>query len=422
MNVILLNDAACIRGGADRIAFDSARALAAAGHSVTLFTGFGPVDPSLQNVPNLSVTCLGTGWIRDQQTSPRAMLRGMWNRDAARRLRELLARHDRRRTIVHAHLYSSALTASVLHAALAAGFVTVLSLHDYFITCPNGAYFVFPRAERCDRRALSASCLACHCDSRRPVHKLWRVARTWIQNRVARLPERLSAFAAVSHTCAQLARRHLPASAVITVVPNTVAIDRAPPIAAARNRALVFTGRLEAYKGPQLLAAAARQLHLPVVFCGSGPLEGALRQAYPDARFTGWLPPEGVLRELAQARAFVFPSVYRETFGLSAAEALARGLPVVAARGTAAEEFVHHERNGLLFAHASADDLARQLARLADDALVERLGHTAYADYWSAPLTLDHHLRHLLAFYQSVLPAAGWAESGTTSRGTAVTV
>jgi glycosyltransferase involved in cell wall biosynthesis len=407
MHIVILNDAAYIRGGADRIAFDSARGLAAEGHRVTLFTAFGPIADDLQGVPNLHVQCLGTGWIRQQQSSPVAALRGLWNLHAATRLRQVLAGLDRRTTIVHAHLYSSALSASVLHAAMAAGFPTVLSLHDYFITCPNGAYFVFPRAEPCDRRALSASCLTCHCDSRKRAHKAWRVARTWIQKSIARIPQRLSAYAAVSQACAALARRDLPTSALIKVIPNIVAVDRRAPVPAARNRAFVFTGRLESYKGPQLLAAATARLDVPVVFCGEGPLEPELRRLNPRARFTGWLSPDRVLAELAQARAFVFPSVYRETFGLSAAEALARGLPVVATRGTAADEFIHHGRNGLLFERNSVDDLARQLRALSDDAVVQRLADNAYADYWAAPLTLENHLRELENLYTSILqPAA----------------
>lgn len=402
-HVVIINDAACLRGGADRVALSSALGLASRGCRVSLLTGFGPLDPSLRDVPNLSVHCLGTAWLRQQQLSPAAAFRGLWNRDAAVLLRRLLAPLDPADTVVHVHLYSSALTASVLHAAVSAGFATVLTLHDYFITCPNGAYFEFPRGVPCERRALGASCLACHCDSRRRVHKAWRVVRTWVQNRMARLPERITTFAAVSETCATLARRDLPAIAKIRVVPNIVDVAPRPPVPAARNRAFVFTGRLEAYKGPQLLAAAARRVGAPVVFCGSGPLEPSLREALPGARFTGWLPPSGVLAELANARAFVFPSVYRETFGLSAAEALAHGVPVIASRGTAAEDFVHHERNGLLFDRNAVDDLATQLVRLGDDATVERLGRTAHEDYWSAPLTLERHLAALDDVYAEAL-------------------
>lgn len=400
--VVILNDAAYIRGGADRIAFDSARGLAELGWRVILFTSFGPVAPELQTMPNLTVHCLGGSWLRERQLSPRVALAGLWNGDAARRFRGMLAALDPAETIVHAHLYSSALSASVLHAALRAGFPAILSLHDYFITCPNGAYFVFPKAELCERRALSASCLTCQCDSRRATHKVWRVARTWLQNSVARIPQRMTAYAAVSRTCAELARRDLPPGADVRVIPNVVAVDRSAPVQAAKNRALVFTGRLEMYKGPQLLAAATARLGLPVVFCGSGPLESTLRRLNPNARFTGWLTPTEVLAELQQARAFMFPSVFRETFGLSAAEGLARGLPVVASRQTAAEEFVHHERNGLLFEHNSVDSLTEQLATLTDDVRIQRLGATAYADYWRAPLTLQNHLQYLVAMYDDI--------------------
>ena len=403
MNIVILNDAAYIRGGADRVAFDSAGSLAAAGHKVILFTAFGPVAPEVQSLAGVTMICLGNAWLRQKQSSLSAAARGLWNREAACRLRMVLTDLDPRETVVHAHLYSSALTASVLHVSLQAGYATVLTLHDYFITCPNGAYFIFPQARACDYHALSLACLSCHCDSRKRVHKVWRVARTWLQNRIARIPRRLTAYAAVSETCAQLARRDLPAQARIEVIPNIVAIDRQPPVEVARNRAFVFTGRFEAYKGPQLLAQAAVRLGVPVVFCGTGPLETELRRINPTAIFTGWLQPADIVRELGKARAFVFPSVYRETFGLSAAEALARGIPVVAARDTAAEEFVQHEKNGLLFAHNSVDDLVAQMAKLADDRVVSQMGATAYRTYWEQPLTTAVHTATLQSFYRSLL-------------------
>ena len=385
------------------MAFDSACALADLGHRVIVFTAFGPPDATIKGHPGVSVVCVGSGWIRKEQSSPTAVVRGLWNFDASRRMLEVLSDLDPRDTVVHIHLYSSALTASVVHAAIRAKFATVMTLHDYFITCPNGAYFVFPKAEVCERRALSLSCLACNCDSRKRSHKAWRVARTVVQNRLANIPRRVSAYVAVSETCAALARRDIPTAARIDVIPNVVAVKRLPAVFAARNRDYVFTGRLESYKGPQLLARAGSRLRLPVVFCGEGPIEAELRRVYPEATFTGWIQPEEVIEVLGRARAFVFPSVYRETFGLSAAEALARGIPVVASRGTAAEEFVRHNENGLLFDHNSVDDLAVQLGKLSDDGLVERLGNEAYSRYWNDPLTIDAHISKLLIFYRSVL-------------------
>ncbi|HZP60720.1 MAG TPA: glycosyltransferase family 4 protein, partial [Opitutaceae bacterium] len=273
-------------------------------------------------------------------------------------------------------------------------------------------------AEICERRALSRSCLACHCDSRRRLHKVWRVARTWMQNRIARIPSRLTAYVAVSNTCASLARRDLPAAARIEVIPNIVAVERQPPVAVARNRALVFTGRFESYKGPHLFARAAARLGVPAVFCGTGPLEPELRRLCPQATFTGWVGPDRVIEELGQARALVFPSLFRETFGLSAAEALARGIPVVASRGTAAEELVRPGENGLLFKHNSAEDLAVQLAALADDTLVARLGTEAYRRYWQEPMTEQVHIARLEVFYRSVFESSkGMASMPACSAG-----
>jgi glycosyltransferase involved in cell wall biosynthesis len=403
VNVVVVNDAACIRGGADRVAIDSARALADAGHKVTLFAAFGPVESALQAHPGISVRCVGTGWIRHGQTSPSAAWRGLWNSKASRQIKELLSTLDPNTTIVHVHLYSSALSASVLEAAVGTGFCTVLTLHDYFITCPNGAYFVFPKAEICERRALSRSCLACNCDSRKRLHKVWRLARTFLQNRIANIPQRLAAYVAVSNACASLARRDLPRNARIEVIHNMVSVAQRPAVDVSRNRSLVFLGRLESYKGPQLLAHAASQLRLPVIFCGTGPMEPELRRICPDAVFTGWLRPEQAMEVLEKARALVFPSVYRETFGLSAAEALARGIPVVVSKATAAEEFVVHGENGLLFEHNSVDDLVEQLAKLSDPDLAGRLGKQAYGRYWDNPLTVDRHVAQLTDFYRSVL-------------------
>lgn len=385
------------------MAFDSAISLAGLGHRVVLFTAFGPPAALLEAHPRMSVICVGTAWIRQRHFSAAAAIRGLWNVKAARRLREVLSGFDPRETVVHAHLYSSSLSASVLHASMSSGFATVLTLHDYFITCPNGAYFVFPKAKICERRAMSWSCLGCNCDSRKKIHKVWRVARTWLQNRVARVPQRLTAYIAVSKTCAALARRDLPANSRIEVIPNIVGIERRQPVDVVRNRAFVFTGRLENYKGPQLLAQATARLRVPVVFCGTGPLESELRRINPDATFTGWIQPEQVVAELDRARAVVFPSIYRETFGLSAAEALARGIPVIASRGTAVEEFVCHNENGMLFAHNSVDDLSVQLAALGENRLVGRLGEEAYRRYWEHPLTVDMHVSRLLELYRSVV-------------------
>jgi glycosyltransferase involved in cell wall biosynthesis len=82
-------------------------------------------------------------------------------------------------------------------------------------------------------------------------------------------------------------------------------------------------------------------------------------------RLLGRLAPEEIGREMAAARAVVVPSRCLETFGLTAAEAMMRGVPVVARRLGALTEIIEETGGGLLFDDDS--ELPDQLARLAGD-------------------------------------------------------
>ena len=212
LDIIVVNDCAHLRGGGDRVAIASALGLANAGHRVTFFAATGPVDPELASHPGLTVICLGLSDILRDPSRLRAARNGAWNPGAATRFRELLQKHAPAETIVHVHSYTKAFSASVPSAATTLGFRTVLTLHDYFLVCPNGALFEYPVMEVCQRVPLSRDCFSCRCDARSHSHKLWRFARTWWQNRVAHLPQNLSCVIAVSPLNFATARKLLPAT------------------------------------------------------------------------------------------------------------------------------------------------------------------------------------------------------------------
>jgi len=406
VDVVVVNDFAHIRGGSDRAALESAVGLARAGHRVLLFTAVGPVAPHLLEVPGLEVRCLGAQDILAADSRLDAAVSGIWNQQAANALRRALATFDKTRTIVHIHGYTKALSMAVPRAAAKLGYRIVLSLHDYFLACPNGAYFVHPRLEPCTRVPLSGSCLACNCDARKRTHKLWRFARTWMQNRVVDLPAQLAHVIAVSETCRRTARSLLPPDVPVTTVPYPVDAEYDEPLPVAANNAFVFVGRLERNKGPHLFAEAAARLGVEAVFCGKGPAEAEIKALYPQARITGWLNRTALRREIARARAVVFPSLWAETFGLVVAEALARGVPVIASRETAAEEQIQHEINGLLFERGSVDSLAAAMTRLRYADYAAGLGLAAHTRWWQQPLTLERHVAGLEAVYTRVLKPA----------------
>lgn len=404
--VVILNDYASVTGGSTAVAIASATGLAARGIQVTYFSCVGPVAPQLRDVPNLDVVCLDQAEIAKDGNRLRAFASGLRNADAVAALRQLLAGKDPERTVVHAHTWMKALSPCALDAVVGAGFELVVTLHDFFMACPSGGFFDHATEQLCHRKPLSLSCLACNCDRRNYGHKLWRSARTVLQNQVLRMPRRVSAYVGVSEFSLALMRPHLPAKIPASVVRNPVdCVDEGPADAGA-NRAFLYIGRFVPEKGVRLFAEAVAVSGLPAVFVGDGELMPELKRLCPQAEFTGWLKPGEIRDRLRRARALVFPPLWYETLGLVAVEAAAAGVPAIVADGCAAVDYVKHGRTGLHFAHGSVASLTARMQELAaDDVLAGGLGRAAYDWYWADPWTGGRHVTDLLKNYEALVQA-----------------
>ena len=401
--LVVLSDFAHANGGAPAVALQTARHLASVGVPVTVFSAVGPVDPALAATPNLAVVCLEQEEIVRDPHRLRAFLRGVKNVPALRALRTLLAGKDPARTVVHAHQWTKALSPAVLAETLTRNFPLAVTLHDFFITCPNGGFFVYPQLERCQRTPLSLSCLSCRCDRRSELHKVWRTARTWAQNDWWHVPSRTRQFISVSDFSAEIVRRHLPSDVPLEVVHPPCERADLGPAAVRANDVFLFVGRIVPEKGPDLFAEAARRLGIRAVFVGDGEMRAKLQAEYPQHEFVGWLDEGGVDGWMRRARALVFPSRWYETLGLVAVEAAAHGLPVVVADSCAASRFLKHGEAALHFRSGTVDSLVDQLAQLRDDALAVHLGRGAYDWYWQNPWTLSAHSDALLRIYARML-------------------
>jgi glycosyltransferase involved in cell wall biosynthesis len=405
--VVILNDYASPTGGSTAVAIASAVGLAARGLRVTFFACVGPVAPALRDVPNLEVHCLGLPDLKHNPSRTRAFVTGLCNGRAVSALKRVLATKDPTRTVVHAHTWMMALSPYALDAAASQGFPLFVTLHDFFVSCPNGGFFDYRREEICHRQPLSTSCLGCNCDRRSYPQKLWRSFRTHLQNRHLQIPRRVTRYLAVSDFSAKILAPQLPPDAAISVVRNPVERPDEGPTDVRWHRSFLFIGRLVPEKGVRLFAQAIRRTGLPAVFVGDGELREELRELCPEARFTGWLSPEATALELRSARALVFPSLWYETLGLVAVEAAAAGVPAIVSDGSAATDYVRHGGTGLHFSHGSAESLAAAMRTLADDApLAASLGHAAYRWYWDNPWTVDRHVDDLLTHYRALAPVA----------------
>ncbi len=103
--------------------------------------------------------------------------------------------------------------------------------------------------------------------------------------------------------------------------------------------------------------------------------------------------------------AIVVPSVWVENSPLVIHEAQQARVPVITANAGGMAEYVHHEVNGLLFEHRSADSLSAQMQRFTNDpALAARLGARgyAYSERGEVP-GVEAHVRAVESLYERVL-------------------
>jgi glycosyltransferase involved in cell wall biosynthesis len=400
-NVIIVNDSCAINGGQAKVAISSAAGLARKGLNVIFFAGQGPPDPSLAKA-GVRVVCLDHQDIYSDPSRMRALVRGLWNRQAARRLKALLDEFDPKDTIAHCHGFAKVLSAAIGPVITGHAIPHVYTIHEYFLVCPNGGFFHYADNEICTRRPLGLSCLTTNCDSRNGAHKAWRVARQVTINTVGNMPRKLKNVIYISDVVRQTMEGHLAPETRTFFVRNPVDIEAGSPVDVAASDTFLFIGRMSPEKGATLMAQAARDLGAKAVFIGDGPDRARVREIYPQAILPGWLSPAEVHSWIRKSRCLVFPSVWKETLGLVALEALANGVPVISGRWTGVADAIVDGRNGLLLDELTPDTLAHAMGKMTPQA-ASSMGASAFELYWDSPPTPSIHLAALQQTYLEIM-------------------
>jgi glycosyltransferase involved in cell wall biosynthesis len=315
---------------------------------------------------------------------------------------ELAARlRAERPDVVHVHNVFPLLSPAVLAACADAGVPAVATLHNYTQVCPPGTLQRdgLPCTECVGSTPLPAVRHGCYRNSRLATVPL-AVSLSVNRRRWWSGVERFFCISAAQRDV--LVRSGMPAER-LAVKHNFVPEPGARR--AGDGEHLLYLGRLAEAKGVRLLMAAWDEIAagggvgVPLVIAGTGPLEPevtAWAAGRDDVRYVGLYDPAQCRRAIARSVAVVAPSTWLEAFGLVVVEAMAAGVPTVAAGHGAfvelvedgvpghavLDEFDEGSVTGLLHQPGESASLASCLRRIAaEPALGREMGQAARRRY-----------------------------------------
>ena len=136
---------------------------------------------------------------------------------------------------------------------------------------------------------------------------------------------------------------------------------------------ILYVGRVAMEKDIDVLINAFRNIkekygdRISLVITGDGPVRHKFQQEYGDEIiFTGYRKGEELAQMYASADFFAYPST-TETFGNVVVEAMASGLPVVAAASGGVLDSVKDRYNGILTEPKNPDSFAQGMIEFIED-------------------------------------------------------
>jgi glycosyltransferase involved in cell wall biosynthesis len=181
------------------------------------------------------------------------------------------------------------------------------------------------------------------------------------------------------------------------------------------GRHVLYLGRMADEKGITLLLTAwdsiavSGGLGMPLVLAGAGPLEEDVKRwaaNRSDVSYLGLRNADECAQLIAHAAAVLAPSTWLETFGLVVVEAMAAGVPAVAAAHGAFVDHIEDGVSGVLHQPNEVVSLESSLRRVVLDADYNRALGLAARRTYEARFTPEAGLAALVNAYHAAIETA----------------
>lgn len=355
--IVIICDYGYYDGGAAKVAIDSAIGLSEYGFDVTFFCGVGPVDEKLKSSVS-KVICMNQFDILNNPSRLNAVVQGIYNAKAKRELDSVLSSEEYKDCVVMIHTWTKSLSSSIFDSCRKHNVKTYLTLHDYFLICPNGGLYNYKKDNICSIKPMSLKCMVCNCDRRSYFQKVWRVLRQMVQNHNIRRFKDLN-YICISKFQENILKSYIKKS--IIRLDNPIGSYPDDKIDFTKNDKYLFIGRVTKEKGIDIFCKAITELGKHGIVIGDGDLKEEYSIMYPNINFVGWKNKNEIYDYIKNSRCLIFASVLYETDGLVVKEATTAGIPCIVSKECAASDQIIDGVNGYLFRSNDVIDLKNRI-------------------------------------------------------------
>lgn len=404
MRILLINNSHSIKGGADRVYFNTAKLLADNGHDILYFS---TLDQQSEPTEFLKYFVKVSN---KRQANFVTKLSGVkdyiYNKEAYINLSKLIT--DYKPDIAHIHLFCGGLSSSILKALKMNNIPIVQTVHDYRLLCPANAFLDSNNkiCEKCINKSYY-KCALKKCVDGNIFFSTMVATEAYYRKYFINPLDFIDYFIFVSKFSQQ---KHIEFDPKYRVKSShlynfTTTPDVYPP--AHKGEHYLYFGRLSKEKGLITLLDAAINMKIPLKIVGAGPMFNEILEISHEHSNIQVLGHQSgnTLSDIISKSSFIFvPSEWYENNPMTVLEAFAVGKPVIGARIGGIPEIVNEGKTGFLFESRNSDDLERAIQKAQNLSEAEYSEMSANArSFAQSSFSPGSHYSRLIQIYSQIL-------------------
>jgi glycosyltransferase involved in cell wall biosynthesis len=358
MKILQINKHHFVKGGADRVYFNTGDLLEKNGNEVIYFSTSHPGNLDCRNselfVP--FVENRERGFISNISNT----FNYLYNKDVIRNLDKLIEIYHP--DVAHLHLIYGEMSGSVLKSLKSHKIPVVQSIHDYRLLCPANAFIDsdYLICERCRNKAFY-QCATRRCKDKNffysSVLSLEAYFRKYCIDPVNYIDHFIfvSRFSREKHM--EYDKRFSGKSSQVYNFTDISSGELEPH----KDNYLLYYGRLSREKGLELLLKTAENLKVNLKIAGTGPMEETVlgyAGRNKNIEYMGYKYGRDLDNLIKGSSFVVVPSECYENNPMTIIESYSFGIPVIGSRLGGIPEILIDNNTGFLFEPRNADDLA----------------------------------------------------------------